>query len=199
MGKPLDPKRTYVAAAFLAVVASLVWIALGHNPLITEPALGRIPGPALVALSVVLGIVIAAISVRLTRRLAERVDWARELARSLRTRLSGASTAELLRTAVLVGVTEEIFFRGILQPVVGMWVAAFAFGLVHAGPGRTRLFYAAWAALTGLSFGAIFWLTGSIAGPILAHVVINAANAHYLRDLAAEPRRRRALGGLLSR
>ena len=96
-------------------------------------------------------------------------------------------------------MTEEIFFRGILQPLVGVWLAALAFGLVHAGRGRTRLYYAAWAALTGASFGGIFWLTGSIAGPIVAHVVINAANALYLRDLGSPPRRRRALGGLLSR
>ena len=195
----LAPRRTYLAAALTAFVASLVWIALGHNPLITEPALAAGSGRALVALSVVLGIFVAVISIVVTRRLLVRVDWARELARTLRPRLTGASTSELVRTAVVVGVTEEIFFRGILQTVLGVWLAAAAFGLVHAGKGRTRAFYAAWAALTGAAFGVILWLTGSIAGPVVAHVVINAANALYLRDLGAEPRRRRALGGLLSR
>ncbi len=198
----LDPKRTYLIAALVVAAASLVWIAVGHNPLITEPALTFLPGRALVALSMALGCVVAVVSIRITRRLAERVDWARELARGLRPRLSGASTAELVRTALLVGTTEEIFFRGILQPLAGVWLAALAFGLVHAGRGRTRLYYAAWAAMTGLSFGALFWLTGSIVGPVVAHVVINAANARYLRDLpdlSAEPRRRRNLGGLLSR
>lgn len=197
--RALDPKRIYVGAAFTALLASLVWVALGHNPLITEPALSFVPGRALVAISLALGVALAVLTIRVTRQLAERVEWGRELAQSLRVRLAGATTGEILRTALLVGVTEEVFFRGILQPLVGVWLAALAFGVLHVGQGRTRVYYAAWAALTGVSFGAIFWLTGSIAGPIVAHVVINAANAVYLRDQGKQPRRRRALGGLLSR
>jgi hypothetical protein len=195
----LDPTKTYVVAAGLTALGAVVWIAFGHNPLITTPALPLRSGALLVVLSLGLGVALAGISIGLTRSLAQRASWARDLAGSLRPRLSGTSTLELLKTAVLVGVTEEIFFRGILQPLVGLWVSSLVFGLVHAGAGKSRFFYVVWAGCTGLAFGTIFWLTGSICGAILAHVLINGANALYLRDMGAATPRRRALGGLLSR
>jgi membrane protease YdiL (CAAX protease family) len=48
----------------------------------------------------------------------------------------------------------------------------------------------------GLSFGALFELTGSLLGPIVAHALINCLNLAYLKSHDPEPRRR-ALGGLL--
>jgi membrane protease YdiL (CAAX protease family) len=48
----------------------------------------------------------------------------------------------------------------------------------------------------GLALGAMFQLTGSLAGPLAAHALINALNLSFLRshdpDLG-----RRGLGGLL--
>jgi hypothetical protein len=40
----------------------------------------------------------------------------------------------------------------------------------------------AWAMIVGAALGAIFALTGSLVGPLLAHAVVNAVNLSYLRD-----------------
>jgi membrane protease YdiL (CAAX protease family) len=50
----------------------------------------------------------------------------------------------------------------------------------------------------GLAFASLYKLTGSLAGPILAHVTVNAVNLRYLRDNDPEPKAK-PLGGLLSR
>ena len=63
------------------------------------------------------------------------------------------------------------------------------------GMGKTTLC----AAIMGLSFGALYKLTGSLLGPVVAHVAINWVNLRFLRDSDFEPPRQRALGGLLGR
>jgi hypothetical protein len=45
----------------------------------------------------------------------------------------------------------------------------------------------------------VFQLTGSLVGPIVAHVYVNATNLRFLRDTDLEPERPRVLGGLLGR
>jgi membrane protease YdiL (CAAX protease family) len=50
----------------------------------------------------------------------------------------------------------------------------------------------------GLAFGSIYRLTGNLAGPIVAHVTVNALNLRYLRDHDPEAKPK-LLGGLLSR
>jgi membrane protease YdiL (CAAX protease family) len=50
----------------------------------------------------------------------------------------------------------------------------------------------------GLLFGVLFAATGSLAGPVVAHLAINAANLRFLRDTDPAPARRE-LGGLLRR
>jgi hypothetical protein len=51
--------------------------------------------------------------------------------------------------------------------------------------------------VVGLALGAIFALTGSLLGAILAHALINAINLAYLKSHDTAPPRN-SLGGLLS-
>jgi membrane protease YdiL (CAAX protease family) len=187
--------------AFLAIATACVVV--GHNPLVTTPripaALG-LSGSALVASSLLLGAALAVVCVAVSRAMSERLPRVRELGLALRPSLAHASNAELLVTAALVGAGEELFFRGILTPLLGVLLSSLVFGLVHQTRGRARFVWIAWATVMGVLFASIFELTGSLAGPILAHVVVNAANARYLRDEVKEPKRRpRGLGGLLDR
>jgi membrane protease YdiL (CAAX protease family) len=55
--------------------------------------------------------------------------------------------------------------------------------------------WAGWATLVGLLLGSIFALTGSLAGPVAAHALVNGLNLSYLKNYDPEPRR--GLGGLL--
>lgn len=68
---------------------------------------------------------------------------------------------------LIAAVTEEVFFRGILQPRVGLWASSLLFGLVHIGYGTILQVVA--PILLGLLFGLLFLRTRSLWAPIAAH------------------------------
>lgn len=80
------------------------------------------------------------------------------------------------------GFCEEIFFRGLLQPRVGILAASIAFGLLHL-PGFKYWFYAAWATLSGVILGLLFIYTGSLWVPIVAHATNNITGMFLLKKL----------------
>lgn len=180
----------------LLLVVALGLAALrGESPFITTPSL-PLGAAALVAVSLALGAALAVLTVVATRWLVRRFMWARRLHESLRPAVKDASTGQLLGMAVMSGLGEELFFRGLLVPALGVVASSLLFGVLHQVPGRARFVWASWATLMGLAFAAIFRLTGSLAGPVLAHVAINAVNLVFLRDTAATVAPRK-LGGIL--
>ena len=124
------------------------------------------------------------------------MSWARALHRQLRPIAASISLPGIAVLAVLSAVGEELFFRGLLQPWIGLVPQALLFGLAHQLPGVSRWVWVAWATLVGLALGAMFQLTGSLAGPLAAHALINGLNLAYLKRYDPEPQRR-SLGGLL--
>lgn len=90
------------------------------------------------------------------------------------------------------GISEELFFRGLLQrsfvarfgAPAGIAGAAFVFGLVHMDPPQ-----AIGAMMTGGFLGWVAWRSGSVLPAIAAHVANNAlawlgANLEPLRQMA---------------
>ncbi len=91
----------------------------------------------------------------------------------------------VLFIAIISGVAEEIFFRGVLQAQFGIWVASCIFGLAHIWK-KAAIPYGIYAALIGLVFGAIYTLSGNLWIPILAHIVNNfVAILYYIHRLLA--------------
>ena len=84
---------------------------------------------------------------------------------------------EVLVLALCSAVSEEVFFRGVLQREVGIVAASALFGLLHP----LGAAYVAWAAAVGAGFGALFIATGSLAAPAAAHGVYNLLALVYLR------------------
>ncbi len=150
------------------------------------------------AFSLVLGAAFAAAVVVSTRVLVQNVSWARNLHRELRPmtlRLDGTGIAVI---AGLSALAEELVFRGLLMPWLGLLPQALLFGVVHAQlSGPSRWVWVAWASVVGLALGAIFGLSGSLLGAMLAHALINGLNLHYLKTHDTAPPRN-SLGGLLS-
>jgi hypothetical protein len=70
------------------------------------------------------------------------------------------------------------------------------FRVVHRLPGPGRWVWVSGASLVGLVGGAMFQLTGSLAGPLAADALINALNLSFLRSHDPDVGRR-GLGGLL--
>ena len=87
------------------------------------------------------------------------------------------SLPEIALLALLSGVSEEIFFRGVLQAEIGIVAASLLFGLLHP----INLSYVVWAASVGLAFGFLYQATGSLLPPILCHGGYNFAALLYLR------------------
>jgi membrane protease YdiL (CAAX protease family) len=89
--------------------------------------------------------------------------------------VDGARRRDLVLVSILSGVGEEVFFRGALQPLVGLVVASLLFGALHVGPDRRYLVWTLWAVAAGFLFGALYLWTGGILAPVTAHVLHNAA------------------------
>jgi membrane protease YdiL (CAAX protease family) len=191
--------RASIAYALIAVGA----LALGHgfdraSLLGYEPSWLPLSGFEAHAFSLVLGGAFAALVVLGTRVLVENVGWARNLHRDLRPMTLRLDVAGIVAIAALSAVAEELVFRGLLLPWVGLFPQALLFGLAHAQlSGPSRWVWVAWASVVGLALGSMFCLTGSLLGPILAHGLINGLNLAYLKAHDTAPPRN-SLGGLLS-
>jgi membrane protease YdiL (CAAX protease family) len=82
--------------------------------------------------------------------------------------------------SVLAGLGEELLFRGVLQPLIGLPLASLVFGVVHVG-GRGFVGYGVWAACIGALFGWLMVATGGLLAPIVAHAVYDALALAYVR------------------
>jgi membrane protease YdiL (CAAX protease family) len=102
--------------------------------------------------------------------------------------VSRCTFLELGCLAAVAGISEEVLFRGVVQPALSariseigaLVVASIIFGLVHAA---SRV-YAIFAAIMGLYLGALFLLQNSLVPPILAHglydfVALSAVASRY--------------------
>ena len=91
-----------------------------------------------------------------------------------------ASFGELLLGAAMAGFSEELFFRGLLQPRIGLVAASLVFGLLH-GPSRALWPLAAWAAGAGALLGLVYSATASLLLLTLVHAFYDAAALIYVR------------------
>ena len=196
--------RSELVAAALMVYGALTAITLGvafvreKNPLATTAWL-PISTAAGHALSVVLGLALFAATAASTRAFVKRWEWARALHADLRPVVSNTGDGTLVVLGLTSAVAEELFFRGLLTTAIGVVLSSLAFGVLHQLRGRARFVWAAWATVMGFLFAGIFVATGSLAGAILAHALINVTNLRYLRDTDVTPAKPRRLGGLLEK
>ena len=94
--------------------------------------------------------------------------------------------------AAATSLSEELFFRGALLPLVGVWGQALLFGLLHPAPLKGWS-YTAYTFIAGLAFGYATLLTGSLWAALLAHFVINLQGFLEVRRLQRKRRVRRAV------
>lgn len=84
----------------------------------------------------------------------------------------------LLVIGLLAGIGEEMFFRGLIQPKMhlytgnahaGVWITAFIFSAIHL-----QFYGFLPRLLLGGMFGYLYYYSGSLTYPILAHIVNNS-------------------------
>lgn len=168
----------YLPLATLGVA----WAALGRGVAALshpEPWLALDP-LARHGLSAGLGLGVAIVTVLVSQRWTRTFRWARALHLSFREVLGGLGGGGILLLALASGLGEELFFRVGMQPTLGYVATSLIFGVVHIGPDRRFLPWTLFAVVMGFALGGIYQASGSIVGPILAHVSINAANLGFI-------------------
>lgn len=85
--------------------------------------------------------------------------------------------ADLIWLGLLPGLSEELLFRGVMLPALGLNVMALllsscCFGILHYS-GTQNWAYVFWAAAVGGVLGGAALLTGNLLVPIVAHIFTN--------------------------
>lgn len=190
----------FVVYGVLAVAAGMWGFAAGRpNLFVVDDPWLSLPAPWAAALSTALGLMLALAVIALSKALVRRTVWARQLHVDFRAILGPLSTRDIAIFALTSGIAEELFFRGAMQPGFGLMATSLLFGALHLGPAKRFWVWTASALLMGLAFGTLHQLTGSLVGPIVAHVIINYENMCFIdaydpTPVDAAPHRARNVG-----
>jgi membrane protease YdiL (CAAX protease family) len=181
-GQAPPPHRLIrLAAIFYGVMlaAALAWGAIAGRPLFYANAEAAAQGsdPARDAL---VGALAGGIVILLSHELTRRTRFGEALARTLASVLGPLGWGPCVLLALVSGVAEEAFFRGAIQPHVGLVGASVIFGLAHFAPQRELWPWTGFSLLAGLLLGVLFEATGNLTAPIVAHFLINAINLRFL-------------------
>lgn len=168
-----------VSALYLAMAsAGVAWANLRSDDSVWRwDGKGPFAGPGL---GMLLGVGVALCFVLGSRFSSHRYEWGRALHQDLRARLGPMSNLEILFLAGASSLGEEIFFRGALFPVVGIWLSSLIFALLHVGP---KLRFLPWTIASfgaGAAFCLLFQWSGDLSGPVVAHFTVNLLNLRYL-------------------
>lgn len=84
---------------------------------------------------------------------------------------------DLVWLGLLPGMSEELLFRGVMLPAlglnpVGLVVSSLCFGVLHLTSAK-HWAYVAWATVVGSILGASVLWTGNLLVPMVAHVLTN--------------------------
>jgi CAAX protease family protein len=182
------------------VSLALIWARgtplLHPKPLHPQPwlALGlSLDGGSAHLWSLLGGIGFGLMVVAASRVTVQRFEWARRLHLELRPFARGLDATSIVVLALLSSAGEELLFRGLLQPWMGLIPQALVFGLAHQMPGPSRWIWVSWACLVGLALGGLFEVTGSLLGPLAAHALVNGLNLKFLKEHAPGPAPERRL------
>ena len=88
---------------------------------------------------------------------------------------------DLIWLGLLPGLSEELLFRGVMLPALGLnltavVVSSLLFGVLHlSGAGQWP--YVVWATIVGFALGYCALITGNLLVPIVAHIITNLVSS----------------------
>jgi len=179
----LEPRALVRAALrFYGVLLVAAW--LWRSAWLGEPLLYASPEAARAGLALgrdaVVGLLAAGVVIGLSHQLTEHTRGGRALARGLAALLGPLEMRHVVVLALVSGVAEEAFFRGALQPRVGLFWASVIFGVVHFIPRPEFRLWTLFSLLAGFLLGFLFEATGNLVAPVVTHVVVNGVNLALL-------------------
>jgi uncharacterized protein len=176
-------KTAVVIYGALAALAVGLGFARGNPDIFNHPdgfLSERLPLWARVLAGLALGISFGIFVARLTRYSVYRFEWAKSLHTEFRGLFGPLRNIDIIAYAGLSAAAEEIFFRGAVQQALGIVAAGLIFGALHIGPGKKFLPWPVQASVMGFAFGGLYWLTGDLIAPTVAHFTVNYQNLHFI-------------------
>jgi len=90
---------------------------------------------------------------------------------------------DLIWLGLLPGLSEELLFRGVMLPALGLdhvavIVSSLCFGVLHLS-GSQQWPYVVWATVIGLILGYSALLSGNLLVPIVAHIMTNWVSSYF--------------------
>jgi hypothetical protein len=167
-------------AALWAVHSRGALWAAPASPLLLPPP-WRLPAGAVLVLA------LAWTTVRATRLLVTQTHWAARLHLHLRSELLGMSPSQMVLLAGLSAWSEELLFRAVLGPALGVVGSSVLFGVIHAAPRHSYLPRAGWAFAMGLLLSGLYLTSGTLLAPVVAHWLINYENMQYICNYDPTP------------
>lgn len=84
---------------------------------------------------------------------------------------------DLIWLGLLPGLSEELLFRGVMLPALGLNLVALVvssvlFGVLHLS-GNGQWPYVVWATIVGFALGYCALITGNLMIPVVAHIITN--------------------------
>lgn len=97
--------------------------------------------------------------------------------------LAPLSMADSIWIGLLPGMSEELLFRGVMLPslglnATGLILSSLCFGILHMS-GKHQWPYAIWASLIGFILGGSALMTGNLLVPVTAHVFTNFVSSLF--------------------
>lgn len=87
--------------------------------------------------------------------------------------LEGMDNLDLFLISFLPAIVEELFFRGLLQSFVGIFLSSLVFAILHWGFVKKLWIYGVHALVISLFFGWLYLETGSLLTTVIAHFINN--------------------------
>jgi uncharacterized protein len=174
--EPLTRVQILVAMAVTAVILLLVarlWLLFDSVSLL---AVNLSANALLIGFGLGLGITVAsAIVYRVWAGYRKSADYYLELV------LKPLIWFDLIWLGLLPGLSEELLFRGVMLPAIGLnafgiFVSSVCFGVLHYS-GSQQWAYVIWAAVVGGVLGISALETGNLLIPIVAHITTNLVSS----------------------
>lgn len=128
----------------------------------------------------------------LSKEVLGRFDWAKDMESEFLSVLGPLTVEEVAMLAASSSIGEEAFFRGVLQPWLGLFWATVIFASVHVPMSRKLLAWPIFALAIGFVLGGLMSASGSLIPPIAMHATINGVNLYIIGQRARQlgiPRR----------
>ncbi|MCA9545491.1 MAG: CPBP family intramembrane metalloprotease [Myxococcales bacterium] len=175
----------------------LLYVATTVGTVLLQLALGAELGPLVqlagrwtaggLSADLALGVGVGVAVVLTLRWAAGHQRWAQRMDADFREMVAPLEPRDAFGLAAMSALAEELLFRGLLQPRIGLVAVSLVFGLLHLPNTRSRLPWPIMAVVMGFVFGGLFEWRGNLVVPVTAHFVINYFNLHdLLRPLLPE-------------